>query len=171
MGTYVRYAVNASSIKHVQTAIAFARRHNIRFVIRNTGHNFMGKSTGYGSLSISTHHVTGMEIKNYTSDFYTGPAAKAMAGTQVGDLYDFTHAAGYVAIGGGCATVGWAGGYTSGGGHSALTSRIGLAADQTLEFEVILADGSFVTASRTENKDLWWALSGGGPVTMLLCGH
>jgi FAD/FMN-containing dehydrogenase len=163
MGDYVHYAVNVSTVAHVQATIAFAQRHNIRFVIRNTGHDFMGKSTGYGALSIWTHYVTGMEIVNFSDDFYTGPAVKAMAGTQVGDLYDFTHAAGYAVIGGECSTVGWSGGYTSGGGHSALTSWKGLAADQTLEFEVILADGRLVTASRSENSDLWWALSGGGP--------
>lgn len=164
MGTYVRYAVNVTTVEHVQAAIAFARYFNIRFVIRNTGHDFMGKSTGYGSLSIWTHHVKGMEIvRNYNSPQYSGPAVKAMAGTQVGELYDFTHDAGYVAVGGECATVGWAGGYTSGGGHSALTSYKGLAADQTLEMEVILANGTMVTVSREKNADLWWALSGGGP--------
>lgn len=164
MGTYVYYSVNVSTIAHVQAAIKFAKSNNIRFVIRNTGHDFMGKSTGYGALSIWTHHVLGMEIiEEYSSSFYSGPAVKAYAGTQVGELYNFTHDAGYLVVGGECATVGWAGGYTSGGGHSALTSWKGLAADQTLEFEVILADGSLVTASRDENSDLWWALSGGGP--------
>jgi FAD/FMN-containing dehydrogenase len=163
MGTYVRYAVNVTTVAHVQAAIAFAQKYNIRFVIRNTGHDFMGKSTGYGSLAIWTHHVIGMNIVNYKSAYYTGPAVKAMAGTQVGDLYNFTHDNGYAVIGGECSTVGWAGGYTSGGGHSALTSWKGLAADQTLEMEVILADGSIITVSRTQNSDLWWALSGGGP--------
>jgi FAD/FMN-containing dehydrogenase len=164
MGTYVQYAVNVSTVAHVQIAMAFAQKYNIRFVIRNTGHDFMGKSTGAGALSIWTHHVTGMQIiENYVSPFYCGPAVKAYAGTQVGELYNFTHDAGYLVVGGECSTVGWAGGYTSGGGHSALTSWKGLAADQTLEFEVILASGEFVKASRYVNPKLWWALSGGGP--------
>ena len=54
------------------------------------------------------------------------------------------------------------GGYTQGGGHSALTSRYGMAADQTLEWEVVSANGTLVRASPTENPDLYWALSGGG---------
>ena len=54
------------------------------------------------------------------------------------------------------------GGYTQGGGHSALSSRYGLAADQTLEWEVVAANGRLLRASPTENSDLYWALSGGG---------
>ena len=54
------------------------------------------------------------------------------------------------------------GGYTQGGGHSALSSRYGLGADQTLEWEVVTANGTLLRASPTENSDLFWALSGGG---------
>lgn len=69
---------------------------------------------------------------------------------------------GLAVVTGECPTVGLAGGYTQGGGHSALSTSFGLAADNTLQFEVITADGQFVTASRSENIDLYWALSGGG---------
>ncbi len=65
-------------------------------------------------------------------------------------------------VAGDCATVGAAGGYTQGGGHSALSSKFGLGADQALEWEVIDGRGQLLTASRTENTDLYWALSGGG---------
>jgi FAD/FMN-containing dehydrogenase len=47
-------------------------------------------------------------------------------------------------------------------GHSVLSTKFGLAADQTLAFEVVTAEGEIVTASATENSDLYWALSGGG---------
>ena len=58
-------------------------------------------------------------------------------------------------------TVGYAGGYIQGGGHSVLNSVYGMAADQVLEFEVITTSGKFVRASPLENADLFWALSGG----------
>lgn len=69
---------------------------------------------------------------------------------------------GLVVVTGECPTVGLAGGYTQGGGHSALSTEFGLGADQTLEFEVVTAAGKLVTASRSQNPDLFWALSGGG---------
>lgn len=72
------------------------------------------------------------------------------------------HAKGFVAVSGECPTVGVAGGYTQGGGHSALSTSFGLGADQTLEFEVVTAAGQILTASPSQNSDLYWALSGGG---------
>lgn len=67
-----------------------------------------------------------------------------------------------VVLTGECSSVGIAGGYTQGGGHSALATSFGLSADNTLEFEAITADGRFLTASSIENPDLYWALSCGG---------
>ncbi len=65
-------------------------------------------------------------------------------------------------MGGTCPTVGLAGGYTQGGGHSALSSLYGLSADNVLEWEVVTANGSQIVASPSENEDLYFALSGGG---------
>ena len=59
-------------------------------------------------------------------------------------------------------TVGVAGGYFLGGGHSPLSSIYGLAADQVLAMEVVLASGRFVTVTEQSNPDLFWALRGGG---------
>ncbi len=57
------------------------------------------------------------------------------------------------------------GGYIQGGGHSPLSSIYGIAADHALSMEVVLASGEFVTASATQNSDLFWALRGGGGST------
>ena len=65
-------------------------------------------------------------------------------------------------VAGDCATVGAAGGYTQGGGHSALSSKFGLGADQALEWEVVDGRGQLLKASREENQYLYWALGGGG---------
>ena len=85
------------------------------------------------------------------------------AGVQGFEAYAAGQQAGFAITGGECPTVGLAGGYTQGGGHSALASKYGLAADQALEWEVITGTGDFVRAT-PENKyaDLYWALSGGG---------
>ena len=77
-------------------------------------------------------------------------------------ILEAAHAHGLVVVTGECPTVGVAGGYTQGGGHSALSTSFGLGADQTLRMTVVTAEGEVVTASRKENRDLFWALSGGG---------
>jgi FAD/FMN-containing dehydrogenase len=46
-----------------------------------------------------------------------------------------------------------------------LASIYGMAADQVLAYEVVTADGRFVTASNKVNTDLFWALRGGGGST------
>lgn len=162
LGTYTQYAVNVSSVDQIQKTIAYAQKKNIRLVIRNTGHCFMGKSTGAGSLAIWTHFLKGMQFINYKSKSYTGSAVKVMAGVQTGEIYAEAKKRGLMMVGGECPSVGFAGGYIQGGGHSPLSSIYGLASDNALSFEVITSDGKFITASREQNSDLFWALSGGG---------
>ena len=124
--------------------------------------SYLGKSTGAGALSIWTHHLQNIQNLNYTSPGYSGPALKLLAGVQVENAYAAAREFGYVLVGGDCATVGVAGGYVQGGGHSALSSKFGMGADSTLEFEVVDGQGNLLTASPTQNPDLYWALSGGG---------
>ncbi|KAL8910063.1 MAG: hypothetical protein Q9171_004617 [Xanthocarpia ochracea] len=65
-------------------------------------------------------------------------------------------------LGGYCPSVGIAGGYVQSGGHGPLAASYGMAADNTLEFEVVTVDGKHLVASLTQKSDLYWALSGGG---------
>ncbi|KAL4815767.1 hypothetical protein BDW67DRAFT_191410 [Aspergillus spinulosporus] len=162
LGNYVSYAVNVSSSADVVAAIKFAQQNNIRFVIKNTGHDYLGRSTGAGALSVWTHNLNSIEYLDWSDSTYSGPAYKLGSGVMGYEVLEATHAQGYVLVGGECPTVGLAGGYTQGGGHSALSTSFGLGADQTLAFEVVTAAGRVVTASRTKNTDLYWALSGGG---------
>ncbi|XDG05157.1 hypothetical protein ABKA04_004772 [Annulohypoxylon sp. FPYF3050] len=162
LGNYVNYAVNVSKPDDVITALKFAEEKNIRFVIRNTGHDYLGRSTGAGALSVWLHHLKGTQILDWDDSNYKGKALKVGAGVLGYEALAAAHAAGLVVLTGECPTVGIAGGYTQGGGHSALSSNFGLAADNTLSFEVVTPTGELLTASRTENQDLYWALSGGG---------
>lgn len=128
--------------------------------------SFLGKSTAPGALLIWTRPMKKIEhIPNYRSRGYSGPALRVGAGVEVHELYEFAAKFGLEAIGGECPTVGVAGGYTQGGGHSPLSNIHGLGADQTLEFTVVTTSGKVVTASPTQNSDLYWALSGGGAGT------
>lgn len=158
------YVLNATGAADIQTAVNFARDNNVRLVIKNTGHDFSGKSAGAGSLSIWTHHLKGLDfIESYGSDVYDGPAFKLGAGVQAQDAYAAADEHQVTIVAGEGHTVGIAGGYILGGGHSPLSSLYGMAADHLLAIEVVTADGKLVNASSSENADLFWALSGGGP--------
>ncbi|KAG0125332.1 hypothetical protein HOY82DRAFT_493074 [Tuber indicum] len=163
VGAYVRYAVNVTEPADIIAGIKFAGKNNVRLVIRNTGHDYLGKSSGPGSLSLWTHHLKDIKyIPDYKSEAYCGPALKLGAGVQGSEAYAAANESGVVVVGGLCPSVGIPGGYIQGGGHSILMSKYGLAANQTLEFEVVTREGKHVKASMTENRDLYWALSGGG---------
>ncbi len=95
--------------------------------------SFFGRSTGAGALAIWTHHLKSTNLLQYSSPSYTGPALKVGSGVQGFELLKAAHNNGYVAVTGECPTVGVAGGFTQGGGHSALSTSFGLGADQTLE--------------------------------------
>lgn len=162
VGSYVVYAVAATNAADYRATIAFARKNNIRLVIRNTGHDYMGKSTGAGALALWTHNIKDLSILDFRSSAYTGKAIKIGAGVQAAEAQTLAKSKGFVIVEGDCPTVGIAGGYTQGGGSSPLASKFGMAADQVLEWEVVTADGKVLTATPTKNSDLYWALSGGG---------
>ncbi|GLB05983.1 hypothetical protein AtubIFM57258_001278 [Aspergillus tubingensis] len=163
LGNYIVYAVNVSQPSHISRALAFATAHNLRVVVRNTGHDYNGKSTGAGALGIWTHHLKDIDIVDHHDSHYSGKAIRLGAGVQGYEAWEAADTHGYQVVSGECPTVGIAGGYSQGGGHSALSSRYGLAADQVLKWEVIDGTGRFITATRdNEYKDLYWALSGGG---------
>lgn len=162
-GNLPSYAINVSSAADIVTGIKFARDRNIRLVVKNTGHDFQGRSSGSGSLSLWTHSLNSISLlRNYTSKAYTGPAIRLGAGVQAYEAYDFAAANNLRVIGGLAPTVGVAGGYVTGGGHGPLMGRYGLAADNSLEFEVVTPDGGYMVTSPSENADLFWALNGGG---------
>lgn len=118
-------------VAQIQLAVNFARNLNLRLVVKNTGHDFNGRSSGAGALSIWTHHLKDLEFyESYTTQNYSGPAIKAGSGVQSFEIYEFADANGVVAVGGEGETVGWGGGYIAGGGHSPLSSVYGMAADQ-----------------------------------------
>lgn len=164
-GKYPQYVVDAKTVKDVIAAVNWARNANIRLVIRNTGHDFMGKSIGANALTLWMHNFKEVKfIKNYFAfhNSYRGSAVKVGAGWQLGDLYKEANKNGVVVLGGECAGVGFAGGFIQGGGHGPLSSIYGLAADHVLEFEVVTASGHYAVVNKKSNPDLFWALRGGG---------
>ncbi|KAH6616421.1 FAD binding domain-containing protein [Boeremia exigua] len=161
LGNYVAYSVKVTEAFDVITALQFAKAQNVRVLARNTGHDFLGRSTGAGALAVWTQGLKNISFNEWSDDYYTGPSVTVGAGVIGYELVEAAHKQGLTVISGECATVGLAG-FLQGGGHSILSTELGLAADQALSFEVVTADGKLLVASATENTDLYWALSGGG---------
>ncbi|KAG4441717.1 hypothetical protein IFR05_002796 [Cadophora sp. M221] len=166
-GGFPVYVVNATTVKQIQLTVNFARNENIRLVIKNTGHDFLGRSVGAGSISVWTHYLKGFEyIPQYTQGEYSGRAARVGAGLEAWELYPLMNQYDMAVVApAGSTTVGVYGGWMAGGGHSVLSSYYGMGADQALELSVVTADGKFVTASPETNQDLFYALCGGGGST------
>lgn len=158
------FALNVTSAAVAATGIAFARSHNVRVVIKNTGHEYTGKSaSNRDTLTLWTHYLSSVTpIPDYHSNYYNGSALKLGAGVLATDAMRVAKDLGVRIVGGFCPSVGIAGGYIQGGGHGPLTSAYGMAADQVLEWEVVTSDGQLVSASPVHNYDLYWALAGGG---------
>ncbi|KAB8301233.1 hypothetical protein EYC80_003120 [Monilinia laxa] len=163
LGNYVSYSLNATTVDDVREAVIFANLFDIRLVIRATGHDYNGKSTGAGALSIWAHHLTSISlIESYRSSAYTGRAVTLEAEVSSHQAYEFADAKDGMIVGRNCPTVALAGGYSQEGGHGPFSTKFGLAVDQVLEWKVVTGIGALVTATPTQNSGLFWALSGGG---------
>ncbi|KAK6527357.1 hypothetical protein TWF281_010537 [Arthrobotrys megalospora] len=171
IGLYPSYVINATNVAAVQAGVNFARRHNIRLIVKSTGHEFLGRSTGANSLSIYTHYWQGAQFHDNfkpegcaeNKEGYN--AVTISPGMQWQDMYRLVDEHNKIIVGGGASTVGCIGGYLQGGGHSPLSSVYGMAVDQVLEMTVVLPNGQHITANDYQNQDIYWALRGGGPST------
>ncbi|KAH7493688.1 hypothetical protein FOMA001_g160 [Fusarium oxysporum f. sp. matthiolae] len=168
-GALPAYVVNATTIDHVVAALAFAAEHNIRLVIKNTGHAGNGRNLGSSSLSIWTHNMKSIELRE---DFnLTCPNAKDMssprmaatigAGVQDGEMNEALAAQNALAVGGTSNDVGVVG-WATGGGHGFATGKYGQGADNILEAEIVTSAGIVLIANQCQNQDLYWAIRGGG---------
>ncbi|KAH6850576.1 hypothetical protein B0I37DRAFT_117027 [Chaetomium sp. MPI-CAGE-AT-0009] len=167
LGYYPVLVIMAKTPAHIQAGINFARENNLRLIIRNTGHDFLGRSVGWGSLVINTHSFQDIKFSDtwHGACGYNGSAVTVGAGVQAFQVLEQANAMNppKIIVTGECATVGVAGGLVQGGGHGPLTNFHGFLADTALKFKVITADGVLKTASAKKNPDLFWALRGGGP--------
>lgn len=102
-GGHSPYAIDVSNVAQIQLAVNFARQSNIRLVIRNTGHDYNGRSTGAGALAVWTQHLKDIEfIPEYVNPEYKGTAMKVGAGVQGFKVYDVALKHGVTALAGIC---------------------------------------------------------------------
>ena len=162
------YAVAARSTHHVVAAVNFARKNNLRLVVKGGGHSYQGTSNAPDSLLVWTRKMNAITLHDsFVPAGCAGQVAPARAvtigaGALWAQVYDAvtTRAGGYVQ-GGGCMTVGVAG-LVQSGGFGSFSKAYGLAAGSLLQAEVVTADGVVRIANACTHPDLFWGLKGGG---------
>ena len=139
----------------VASAVRFARDEGLELAVRGGGHNVGGRCLSEGGLVADLSLMRGVDVDPKAR------TARVQGGALWSDLNREAHAHGLAVTGGQVSSTG-VGGYTLGGGLGWLMGVCGLAADNLLEAEIVLASGEIVRASADEHPDLFWALRGGG---------
>lgn len=142
-------------VADVIAAVRFGVDHKMVIAVRGGGHNGAGLGTCDDGLVIDLSRMKGIRVDP------SGKTVRVEGGCVWGDVDHATHAFGMAVPSGFISTTG-VGGLTLGGGIGYLTRRYGLTIDNLLSVDIVLADGSFVTASSQKNSDLFWAVRGGG---------
>ncbi|EIW73961.1 FAD-binding domain-containing protein [Coniophora puteana RWD-64-598 SS2] len=165
-------AVDARTAEDIQAAVRFAVEHNLRMVVKNTGHDFIGRSAGRGAFMIWTHNMKNI---SYDAVFVPDGAPSSEtydvftlgAGVQWSEAYTAAEAREHLLLGGISygGSVGAAGGWFQGGGHSALSPVYGLGVDNVVQMTVVTSAGDRLMVNAYQHADLFWALRGGGGST------
>ena len=144
-----------SGVADVLAALQFGLAHDLPIAVRGGGHNVAGKAVVDDGIVIDLSPMKGIRLDP------TNRIVRAQAGLTWGEFDRETQVFGLATTGGAISTTGIAG-LTLGGGIGWLQRKHGLACDNLLSADVITADGRILTASETENPDLFWGLRGGG---------
>jgi hypothetical protein len=147
--------VRCADAADVMAVVGFARRHGLLLAVRGGGHNAGGLGMCDGGIVADLSGMRDVRVDPINR------TARVSGGALLGDLDHAAHGFGLGTPAGFLSTTG-VGGLTLGGGLGYLTRQHGLTIDNLLEADVVLADGSMVTASERDHPDLFWALRGGG---------
>jgi FAD/FMN-containing dehydrogenase len=147
--------VRCADIADVIASVRYARENNLLTAIRGGGHNGAGLGSCDGGLVIDLSQMHSVRIDS------KGETVRVDGGCTWADVDHATHAFGKATPSGAISTTG-VGGLTLGGGVGHLTRKCGLTIDNLLEADLVLADGTVVTAGPRSHQDLYWAIRGGG---------
>ncbi len=147
--------VRPAGADDVARSVAFARASGRELAVRSGGHSLAGHGVADDAVVVDMSAMKGLHIDPDRGVAWAG------AGLTAGEFGAATAAHGFAVPFGDTGSVGL-GGITLGGGIGFLARKHGLAIDSLLSAEVVLADGSIVTASAAEHPELFWAIRGGG---------
>jgi len=150
-----RLIARCADVADVMAAVNFGRESGMLTAIRGGGHSASGLGICDEGLVVDLSRMTGVRVDP------SSRTVRAAGGCVWADVDHATHAFGMATPSGTISTTGVAG-LTLGGGIGHLTRTHGLTIDNLLGVDMVLADGSFVTANDKENSDLFWAVRGGG---------
>jgi FAD/FMN-containing dehydrogenase len=139
----------------VKTAVNFARPRNLIVAVRAGGHNVAGSSVCDAGVVIDVSRMKRIEVDPVRR------IVRAQAGLSLGEFDAATQSHALATTMGVNADTGIAG-LTLGGGFGKLGRKHGLSCDNLITAEIVTADGRLLTASATDNADLFWAIRGGG---------
>jgi FAD/FMN-containing dehydrogenase len=148
----IAYCSDASDVIN---AVNFGRENKLLMSVRGGGHNAGGLGICDDGLVIDLSKI------KYSIVDPDAETVRVGGGNTWGDVDHATNGFGFAVPSGIISTTG-VGGLTLGGGVGHLSRKFGLSIDNLIEADVVLANGTLVKASETENKDLFWALRGGG---------
>ncbi|PPR04848.1 hypothetical protein CVT24_007236 [Panaeolus cyanescens] len=166
VGNVPPYYIDVQGVDDVKAAIKFSKKTKVPLVIKNTGHDYKGRSAGIGSLALWTHHLNQLQFKPaFVPEKCSSKPVTAItmgAGAEFVDIYAFATQNNVTFVGGADPSVGASGGWVMGAGHGALSPVLGLGVDRVLEFKIVTADGQLRTVNKCQHPDLFFALRGGG---------
>mmetsp|Transcript_18542 Transcript_18542/g.21403 ORF Transcript_18542/g.21403 Transcript_18542/m.21403 type:complete len:684 (-) Transcript_18542:29-2080(-) len=167
------YTVDVRTEDDIARSLSFAIDNDIPVSVKTTGHSYTGSSTQRDSLMIWMHNYP--KDGHITTDFEDScgnvhDVVGISGGETIDDVLEAVKDDYHIVTGGG-RTVGAAGGWLMGGGLSFTSREYGLGVDNVVDFRVVLADGSVVTADACTNSDLFWAMRGGGGGTFGVVTH
>jgi FAD/FMN-containing dehydrogenase len=147
--------VRAAGVDDIAPTIAFCRARGLDLAVRGGGHNVAGAGTVEGGVVLDLGELTAVLVDPEAR------TVRVQGGATLAHVDAATEPHGLVVPVGVVSGTGIAG-LTLGGGVGWLTRPHGLAADNLVAVEVVTADGQTVTATQSENPELFWALHGGG---------
>ncbi|WP_370936644.1 FAD-binding oxidoreductase [Amycolatopsis sp. cg13] len=147
--------VECRSTADVQASVRVARELGLSLSVRSGGHDWAGRALADGGITLDLRPLNRVAVDAGRRAAVVGGGARANDVLAAAGVHGLTAAVGTIG------TVGFAG-LALGGGYGPFLGKYGLAADNLLGAEIVLADGEVVLANASRLPDLWWALRGGG---------